>query len=153
MCEREKLPETKKISKCLKLQEEISGAIEELLEEDKMNITDINKLIYAAATIMTQTINEPGKRSKIRRNIMFWKIPMQKQIRSWRKDLPILPEIRTGSDNGKLKSKKRKIFQKYRVTNAREFAKLKETLKQNVLAKTQIFVGHRQYLVCCRSGR
>ena len=45
MCEREKLPETKKISKCLKLQEEISGAIEELLEEDKMNITDINNLI------------------------------------------------------------------------------------------------------------
>ena len=32
---------------------------------------------------------------------------------------------------------KRKIFQKYRVTNAREVAKLTETLKQKVQAKAQ----------------
>jgi len=48
----------------IKLQEEINGVIEELLEEDEMNITAINDLIYAAATIMTQTLNEPNKRSK-----------------------------------------------------------------------------------------
>ena len=30
-----------------------------------MDITDINNLIYAAATIITQTLNEPGKRTKI----------------------------------------------------------------------------------------
>jgi len=58
----------------IKLQEEINGAIEELLEEDEKNITDINNLIYAAVTIMTQTLNEPSKRSKNRRNIKFWKI-------------------------------------------------------------------------------
>ena len=68
----------------IKLQEEINGVIEELLEEEKMNITDINNLIYAAATIMTQTLNEPSKRSKNRRNVKFWKIRMQKQISSWR---------------------------------------------------------------------
>ena len=74
MCEREKLPKLKTNSKFIKLQEEINGVIEELLEEDKMNITDINNLIYAAATIMTQTLNEPSKRSKNRRDDMFWKI-------------------------------------------------------------------------------
>ena len=63
MCEREKLPKVKTKSKLIKLQEEINGVIEELLEEDKMNITDINNLIYAAATIMTQTLNEPSKRT------------------------------------------------------------------------------------------
>jgi len=42
-----------------KLQEEINGVIEELLEDDEMNIKDLNNLIYAAATIMTQTWNEP----------------------------------------------------------------------------------------------
>ena len=31
--------------------------MEELLEEDEMDITDINNLIYAAATIITQTLN------------------------------------------------------------------------------------------------
>ena len=30
-----------------------------------MNITDINNLIYAAATIITQILNEPRKREKI----------------------------------------------------------------------------------------
>jgi len=74
-----------------------------------MNITDINNLIYAAATIMTQTLNESSKRSKNRRCVKFWKIRMQKQISSWRKELPIIAEIGTSSDNGKLNRKKRKI--------------------------------------------
>ena len=45
MCEREKLPKLKTNNKFIKLQEAINGVIEELLEEDKMNITDINNLI------------------------------------------------------------------------------------------------------------
>jgi hypothetical protein len=73
-----------------------------LLEEDEMDITYINNLIYAAATIMTQTMNEPSKRSKNRRNVQYWKIRMQKQISNWRKELSIIAEARTGSDNGKL---------------------------------------------------
>jgi len=48
------------------LQGEINGVIEELLEENEMNITDTNQLIYAAATVRTQTLNEPSKRSKNR---------------------------------------------------------------------------------------
>ena len=45
MSEREKLPKPKTNSKLIKLQKEINGVIEELLEEDEMNIADINKLI------------------------------------------------------------------------------------------------------------
>ena len=62
---------------------------------------------------------------------------MQKQISSWRKELSIIAETGKGSDNGKLNRKNMKIFQKYRVTNAREVAQLKETLKQKVHAKAQ----------------
>jgi len=36
---------------------------------------------------------------------------MQKQISNWRKELSILAETGTGSDNGNLNTKKRKIFQ------------------------------------------
>ena len=43
MCEREKLLKLKTNSKLIKLQEEINGVIEELLEEDEMNITNIKK--------------------------------------------------------------------------------------------------------------
>jgi 16S rRNA C1402 N4-methylase RsmH len=102
-----------------------------------MDMTDINNLIHSAATIMTQTQNKPNKRSKNRRNVMFLKIRMQKQISSWRKELSIITETGTGSDNGKLNRKMRKIFQKYRVTSAREVAQLTETLKQKVQAKAQ----------------
>ena len=65
MSEREKLPKLITNSKLIKLQEEINGVIEELLEEDEMNITDINNLIYTAATIITQTLNEPSKKTEI----------------------------------------------------------------------------------------
>jgi len=110
MCEKEKLPKLKTNSKLIKLEEEINGVIEELLEEDEMNIRDIKNLIYVAATIMTQTLNEPSKRSKNRRDVKFWKIRMQKQISSWRKELPIIAETGTGSDNGKLHRKKGRFF-------------------------------------------
>jgi hypothetical protein len=76
----------------IKLQEVINGVIEELLEEDEMDVTDINNLIYTAATIITQILNEPSKRNKYRRNVKFWKIKMQKQISSWRKELSIIAE-------------------------------------------------------------
>jgi hypothetical protein len=69
MSEREKLTKLKTNSKLIEFREEINGVIEELLEEDEMDITDINNLIYAAAIIMTQTLNEPSKRNKNRRSV------------------------------------------------------------------------------------
>ena len=102
MCETDKLPKLTTDSKLIKLQVEINGVIEELLEDDEMDITDINNRIYAAATIITQTLNEPSKKNKYRRNVKFWKIRMQKQISSWRKELSIIAETGIGSDNGKL---------------------------------------------------
>jgi hypothetical protein len=47
---------------------------------------------------------------------------MQRQISTWRKEIAVLAEIGTGCDNGKLNRKKRRVFQKYKVTNAREVA-------------------------------
>ena len=139
--EREKLPRFKTQGKLIKLQEEINGVIEELLVENEMNVTDINNMIYAAAPIMTQILNEPDKRSKNRRDVKFWKIRKQKEISSWRKELSLLAETGTGSDNVKHNRKKRKIFQKYRVKNAREVAQLTETLKQIVQVKAQKLEG------------
>ena len=77
MSEREKLPKVKTNSKLIKLQEEINGVLEGLLEEDEMIITYINNLIHAAGTIMTQTLSEPSKRNKNRRDVKYWKIRMQ----------------------------------------------------------------------------
>jgi len=65
MCEREKLPKLETNGKLINFQEEINGVIESLLEENELNITDINNLIYAVATLMTQTLNGPSKETKI----------------------------------------------------------------------------------------
>jgi len=62
---------------------------------------------------------------------------MQKQISNWGKELSVLAETGTGSDNGKLNRKKRKIFKKYSMTNITEVGQLTETLKQKVQAKAQ----------------
>jgi uncharacterized membrane protein len=62
---------------------------------------------------------------------------MHRQISNWRKDISIPAEIGTGSNNGKLNRKKKRILKNYRVTNAREFAQLTETIKQKVQAKAQ----------------
>jgi len=69
MSDEENLPKLKTKNKLLKLKEEIYGVIEELLEEDEMDITDINNLIYTVATIMKQTLNEPSKRGRFFKNI------------------------------------------------------------------------------------
>jgi glycerol dehydrogenase-like iron-containing ADH family enzyme len=91
----------------------------------------------AAATIITQKMNQHNKRSKNRRNENFWKIRMQRHISNWGKELSILAETGTGTDIGKLNRKKREIFKKFGVTNTREVAGLTETLKQTVQAKAQ----------------
>ena len=70
---REKLPRLKRKSKLIKRQEDINGVDEELLEEDEMNITDINNMIYAAATFMTQTLMSPIKVAKIEEMLSFGK--------------------------------------------------------------------------------
>ena len=62
---------------------------------------------------------------------------MQKQISSWRKELSIIAETGTCSDNGKLNRKRGKILKKYRVTNAREVAQMTETLKHKVQVKAR----------------
>ena len=62
---------------------------------------------------------------------------MQRQLSNWREELLIIAETGTGTDNGKLNRKKKKMSQKYRETNAREFEHLPETVKQTVQAKAQ----------------
>jgi len=73
MSEGERLPKLKENSKLIKLTEDINSQIEELLEEDESDITDINNLTYAAATIMTQKMNQPSKASKNKRYENFGK--------------------------------------------------------------------------------
>jgi hypothetical protein len=68
----------------------MNGIIEELLKENETDITDINHLIYAAATVITEKVTKPGKTVKSRRNKNSCKIRIQRQISNWRKSYPYL---------------------------------------------------------------
>jgi uncharacterized protein (UPF0303 family) len=57
-------------------------------------------------------------------------------LNNWRKELFMLTEWGSSFDNTELNIKKRKTFQKYKVTSATEIAQMTE-LKQKVQAKTQ----------------
>jgi hypothetical protein len=58
----------------MKLMDEIIGINEELSEENESDITELNNLIYAAATFVTEAVNRHSKRGKNRRIENFWKI-------------------------------------------------------------------------------
>ena len=95
----------------IKFQEEINAVIDELLEEEEeMDITDINNLIYTAATIITQTLNEPSKKKQNLKNCKVLENKNAETNKQLEKELSILAETGTGSDNGKLNRKRRKIF-------------------------------------------
>jgi hypothetical protein len=134
MSERQRLPKLIEDNKLIHLKKEINGKIKKLLKENETDITDINHLMYAAATVITERITKPGKKVKNRSNKDSWKIRIQRQISNWRRELT---ESGLGSDNIKLNIKERKIFQKYKVTNAIEIAQLIEELKQIVQVNAQ----------------
>jgi hypothetical protein len=77
-----------------------------------------------------------SKRRKNRRNKKLWKLRMKIQISNWRKEISKLPETGTASDNGKLNRKKRKIFQKYEMTNIREVAQLTRDIEAESASKS-----------------
>jgi hypothetical protein len=137
MSERQRLPKLIENNKLIHLRKEINEIVEERLKEDETDITDINLLIYAAATDITERITKSGKKVKNRRNKDSWKMKIQRQISNWRRELSTLTESGSGTDIIKLNIKKRKIFQNYKVTNAIEIAQLIEELKQKVQAKAQ----------------
>jgi hypothetical protein len=61
----------KENSKLIKLKEEVNEKTEELSGEDELDTTDINNLIYAAATSITQI--RPAKEAKIEEMKIFGK--------------------------------------------------------------------------------
>jgi hypothetical protein len=68
MSERQRLPKLVENSKIIWLKKVMNGIIEELLKENETDMTDINHLIYAAATVITEKVTKLGKTVKSRRN-------------------------------------------------------------------------------------
>jgi len=131
----QRLPKLRENNKLIQLGEEINGITEELLKENETDIADINRFIYVAATVVTETITKPDKTVKNIRNKDSWKTRIQRQNKQLEKKLSILVESGAGSDNIKLNIKKRNIFRKYKVTNVRDTVQLIQRTKAESTSK------------------
>jgi DNA repair ATPase RecN len=119
--------------------------MEEILDEKYLNITELNDLIHAAATVITEDINGTGedKLQTQRSKTPPWVKRIQGSINDIRKELSALVEIR--KDNKNVKSIKRtRLYKKYNIEKTEELDEMIEELKQKVSAKTQRLFRYRK---------
>jgi hypothetical protein len=131
----EKLQNMLKIKVIMKTANE---AMEEIVDEKDLNITELNHLIYAASTVVTEEINGTGeyKLQTQRSKKPPWFRRIRRSKNDFRKELSALVEIRR--DNKKVKNVRRtRLLKKYNIENTEELDQLIEELKKKVSAKTQ----------------
>jgi hypothetical protein len=119
--------------------------MEEILDEKDLNITELNHLIYAAATVITEEMNGTGecKLQTQRSKTPPWVRRMQGSINDIRKEFSALVEIRR--DNRKVMNINRtRLLKKYNIEKTEGLDQLIEELKQKVSTKTQRLSRYRK---------
>jgi hypothetical protein len=103
------------------------------------NLTDLNHLFYATATVVTNMISEDrpkeqtlSHKPRLTRAERI-QARMDKQIAGWRKEVSWTSEILNERNTKNVQLKKRKLTRKYNL----EIAQINETLKQKIAAKAQ----------------
>jgi hypothetical protein len=137
----DKRPRLQKIHNMLKLKILMimaNEAMEAILNQTDLNITELNRLIYAAATFITEEINGTGeyKPQTQRSKPPLWVRLTQGSINNIRKDLSTLIEIKWDSRREK-DIKIARLLKKCNKGKEENFDQLIEHLKQKVSAKTQ----------------
>ena len=120
-------------------------AMGEILSENDLNITELNHLISAAATVITEEINEVGEyRLQTQRSTTPpWVRHIQGSINDIRKVLSALVEIQR--DDRKVTNIKRtRLLKKYNIEIKESLDQLTEELKQKASAKTQRLSRYRK---------
>ena len=140
MTERPLLPKIKKDRRAHDAIDTANKAIKEIKEgiDGPLTITDINQIVYATASVITEQIGlKPRQHSRIgkKQKEPAWKAKIKKEIQKKRRDLSILTEIQNGSN---IRERKRKEIEKrYGIKNPGDVPTIKETLKQQIQAKSQ----------------
>jgi hypothetical protein len=134
-------PRVQKLQNMFKLKvimKTANEAMEEILDEKDLNITELNHLIYAAAmVIMEETNGMREYRLQTQRSTTpLWVRRIQGSINDIRKELSTLVEIQR--DNRKVTNIKRtRLLKKYNIEAKENLHQLIEEQKQKVSVKTQ----------------
>ena len=112
-------------------------AIEDIRKENsvEMDITAINQLCYAAATIITEMTGNKKIKQQRKRKQPKWKEDIEKDIFKKRKDLSILTEMEKGAISHQ--RKERQMKKRYNIKNRGDIPEAREKLKQQIQAKAQ----------------
>jgi len=120
-------------------------AKEEVLDRKDLNITELNHLIYAAATVITEEINGTveykleTKKSKT----PPWVRRVQESTNDIKKELSALVEIKRNNRKAEY-IKGTRLLEKYNIEKKENLDQLIEELKQKVSAKTQRLSRYRK---------
>ncbi|KAI5731623.1 hypothetical protein M8J77_013461 [Diaphorina citri] len=102
-----------------------------------LDLTKINHLIYAVATVVTRKFKNIHTERSIRppnQTIPKWQKRIERKINEWRKEISILCESKFPRASDKVKHKTRQIKRKYRTYDC---IQLDEILKQKISAYAQ----------------
>ena len=116
----------------------------EMLCERNFDITELNHLIYAAATVITEETNgiNEYKLQTLRQHTTPWVRLIQDSINDMRKELSKLVE--TWKDNRQITNKKTQLLKKYSVEKEEDLDQLIEELKQKISAETQQLIRYKK---------
>lgn len=133
--ERPQLPKLNKTKKVIGLIDRANKALDEIRKtKGELNVSDINQLYYATATVITEHTGLRQKKRRIKKKQPSWKERMMKTIQKKRKDLSVLAEISLN----RLSDRKRKnIMAKYSINTVNKIPEVMEQLKQQIQAKAQ----------------
>lgn len=115
-------------------------ALTQIKREQLLTFEELNHLIYAAATVVTE---KAGKASKVRKRRIRrhkqpkWKERIQKQVKEMRAELSLITEIENGNNSENINKKKNYLNRKYNITSRAKLLETKEMLKMKIQAKAQ----------------
>jgi hypothetical protein len=134
---RPRLQELQNVFKIKEIMKTANEAMADILAGKDLNMTELNHLIYAAATAVTEEINGTGsyKSETQRPETPPWVRQTQGSINGTRRELSALAEIKRNDRNTHNMTRKR-LLRKYKIEMKENLDQVIEELKQNISRDT-----------------
>ena len=134
----EQRPPLPKLRDYIKMKKQIEAGNEALLkiisEQPPADLTDLNHLFYATATVLSKDkIKNTAAVNRRPNNIPVAQSRIEKQISTWRKELSWIHDISANGANNNANRRSAKLNRKYGLP----LPQLSELLKQKITAKAQ----------------
>lgn len=129
--DRKRINKFKPSKETYELLKSVNLAILSIIKDKQLDLTEINQLIYAAASVVSGEIESQESSQK---DEPRWKVRIKEKIYTLRKEISLLSEFETKLSSQSLKRKTDKILQKHNSSDATELSRI---LKMKMQAKAQ----------------